>query len=32
MLWQAGFQYLATGDGKRIELTPEYIAKCEANA
>jgi len=32
MLWQAGFQYLATGDGKRIALTPEYIAKCEANA
>jgi len=28
-LWQAGFQYLAKGDGARIELTPEYIAACE---
>ena len=31
MLWQAGFKYLAKGDGTRIELTPEYIVKCEAN-
>lgn len=31
MLWQAGFQYLAKGDGTQVELTPEYIAKCEAN-
>lgn len=32
MLWQAGFKYLAMGDGTRIELTPEYIAKCEASS
>ena len=31
MLWQAGFKHLAMGDGTRIELTPEYIAKCDAN-
>ncbi|MEA4926518.1 MAG: hypothetical protein VB084_14595 [Syntrophomonadaceae bacterium] len=31
MLWQAGFKHIARGDGSRIELTPEYIAKCEAN-
>jgi hypothetical protein len=31
MLWQAGFKYLARGDGTRVELTPEYIAKCEMN-
>ena len=31
MLWQAGFKYLAKGDGTRIELTPEYIAACEKN-
>ncbi|MDO4553481.1 MAG: hypothetical protein Q4C22_08120 [Bacillota bacterium] len=30
MLWQAGFQYLLRGDGSRVELTAEYIAKCEA--
>jgi biotin synthase len=24
--------YLAMGDGTRIELTPEYIAKCEASS
>mgnify|MGYP000861203337 FL=1 len=29
MLWQAGFKHLAKGDGTRIELTPEYITKCE---
>lgn len=32
MLWQAGFQHLAMGDGTRIELTPAYIEKCAANA
>jgi biotin synthase len=31
MLWQAGFTGLACGDGTRVELTPEYIARCEAN-
>ena len=31
MLWQAGFKQLVKGDGNRIELTPEYIAKCEKN-
>jgi biotin synthase len=31
MLWQAGFGYLAMGDGTRIPLTPEYIAACETN-
>jgi biotin synthase len=31
MLWQAGFAQLIRGDGKRVELSPEYIAKCEAN-
>jgi len=30
MLWQAGFKHLATGDGTRIDLTPEYISKCES--
>ena len=31
MLWQAGFTQLAKGDGTRVELTPDYIEKCEAN-
>jgi hypothetical protein len=31
MLWQAGFTQLVRGDGKRVALTPEYIARCEAN-
>ena len=31
MLWQAGFRQIVKGDGSRIELTPEYIAKCEKN-
>ncbi len=29
MLWQAGFQYVCRGDGRRVRLTPEYIAQCE---
>ena len=32
MLWQAGFTQLAKGDGTYVALSPEYIAKCEANA
>jgi biotin synthase len=32
ILWQAGFKRVVKGDGSRVELTPEYIAKCEANA
>ena len=32
MLWQAGFSQLALGDGARVALTPEYIARCEAKA
>jgi biotin synthase len=31
MLWQAGFEYLAKGDGTRVPLTQDYIAKCAAN-
>ena len=30
ILWQAGFKYLARGDGSRVELTPEYMARCDA--
>jgi biotin synthase len=32
MLWQAGFSHLAMGDGTRVALTPEYMAKCSATA
>jgi biotin synthase len=29
MLWQAGFAQLARGDGSRVALTADYIARCE---
>jgi biotin synthase len=32
MLWQAGFSSLIRGDGARVELTPEYMSKCEETA
>ncbi|HHT17673.1 MAG TPA: hypothetical protein GXZ77_08210 [Papillibacter sp.] len=31
ILWQAGFEYVARGDGIRVALTPEYMAQCDAN-
>jgi biotin synthase len=32
MLWQAGFEWLARGDGSRVALSEEYMAACDANA
>jgi len=32
MLWNAGYKHLLRGDGSRVELTPEYIARCEVKS
>lgn len=31
MLFQAGFEHLVRGDGTKVDLTAEYLKKCEEN-